>query len=116
MAFAARSPIFDIEYSYEPHDALIFASFTDIVLCPIFIPIDILHYIAWRKRKTQRIEENKRQAKAVGRIKDTAPKGLMRKEEKGNEKQEARNEIQETRNEIQETGYRWEVSMSDKIQ
>ena len=70
MAFAARSPIFDIEYSYEPHDALIFASFADLVLCPIFIPRDILHYISWRKRKTKRLEENKRQARAIGLLKN----------------------------------------------
>ena len=70
MAFAARSPIFDIEYSYEPHDVLIGAAFADAVLCSILIPRDILHYISWRKRKTKRIEENKRQAKAIGLLKN----------------------------------------------
>lgn len=76
MAFAARSPIFDIEYSYEPHDVLIGAAFADLVLCSIFIPRDIIHFIAWRKRKIKRHEENKRQAQAVGYIKVERSRGV----------------------------------------
>lgn len=54
FAFAELSPIFGIEYSYEPHDSVIAAAFANLVISVVWIPICIVRYIHFRKKIEQK--------------------------------------------------------------
>lgn len=69
MAFASFSPIFNVEYSYEPHDLLIGGAFADVLLCSFYIVRDAIRLVRWRKRKAFRIERFKKQIKEIGELK-----------------------------------------------
>lgn len=69
MAFAAFSPVFNVEYSYEPHDLLIGGAFADVLLCSFYIVRDAIRLVRWRKRKAFRIEQFKKQIEEIGELK-----------------------------------------------
>ena len=68
MAFAAFSPVFNVEYSYEPHDLLIGGAFADVLICTIGIVRNAIHLVQWRKRKAFRIERFKKQIEEIGEL------------------------------------------------
>ncbi len=69
FAFASFSPIFHIEYSYEPHDILIGAAFADVLICSIGIIRNAIRLVRWHKRKIFRQEQYKKQVEAIGVLK-----------------------------------------------
>lgn len=60
MAFAATSPIFQIEYSYTPYDYVVGAAFADLVICPVWIAIAAVRMTKHKKARALRIQENER--------------------------------------------------------
>lgn len=68
MAFAAFSPVFNVEYSYEPHDLLIGGAFADVLLCSFYIVRDAIRLVRWRKRKAFRVERFKKQIEEIGEL------------------------------------------------
>ncbi len=69
FAFASFSPIFNVEYSYEPHDLLIGGAFADVLLCTFYIIRNAIRFVRWRKRKAFRQERFKKQIEEIGELK-----------------------------------------------
>lgn len=57
FAFAELSPIFGIEYSYEPHDGVVFAAFADVVISLVWLPICLVRYVHFRKKRAAKRAE-----------------------------------------------------------